>query len=60
MLSHAGFVLVYFSPTNVAIYSVAWLCFWLRAKEEEKILLRDPEYQAYASKVRFRLVPGLA
>lgn len=60
MLSHLGFVLVFFSVANVAIYAVAWTCLWLRAKEEEKILLRDPEYQAYASKVRFRLVPGLA
>ena len=60
MLSHLGFVLVFFSAANVAIYTVVWACFWLRAKEEEKILLRDPEYQAYASKVRFRLVPGLA
>ena len=60
MLSHLGFVLVFFSATNVAIYAVAWTCLWLRTKEEEKILLRDPEYQRYASKVRFRLVPGLA
>ena len=60
MLSHLGFVLVFFSAANVAIYTVVWACFWLRAKEEEKILLRDPDYQAYASKVRFRLVPGLA
>lgn len=60
MLSHLGFLLVFFSAANVAIYAVAWTCFWLRAKEEEKILLRDPEYQRYASKVRFRLVPGLA
>ena len=60
MLSHLGFVLVFFSSANVAIYTVVWACFWLRAKEEEKILLRDPEYQAYARKVRFRLVPGLA
>lgn len=60
MLSHLGFVLVFFSAVNVAIYAVVWSCFWLRAKEEEKILLRDPDYQHYASKVRFRLVPGLA
>lgn len=60
MLSHVGFLTMYFSMPNVAIYAVVWSCFWLRAKEEEKILLRDPAYQAYASQVRFRLVPGLA
>lgn len=60
MLSHVGFLGMYFSMPNIAIYAVVWSCFWLRAKEEEKILLRDPEYQAYADKVRFRLVPGLA
>ena len=60
ILSHIGFLTMYFSMPNIAVYAVVWSCFWLRAKEEEKILLRDPEYRAYASKVRFRLVPGLA
>ena len=60
MLSHVGFLSMYFSMPNIAIYAVVWSCFWLRAVEEEKILMRDPEYQRYASKVRFRLVPGVA
>lgn len=60
MLSHLGFISMYFSIPNLAIYTLVWSCFWLRAVEEEKILLRDPAYQAYAIKVRFRLVPGLA
>ena len=60
MLSHLGFLAMYCSMPNFAIYAVVWSCFWLRAVEEEKILLRDPAYQSYASKVRFRLVPGVA
>jgi protein-S-isoprenylcysteine O-methyltransferase Ste14 len=60
MLSHVGFLSMYFSMANIAIYAVVWSCFWLRVVEEEKILLRDPEYRNYASQVRFRLVPGLA
>lgn len=60
ILSHIGFLGMYLSVPNLAIYAVVWSCFWLRAKEEEKILLRDPDYRRYADKVRFRLVPGLA
>ena len=60
MLNHVGFVLVFFSAWNVAIYAVAWTALWLRAVEEEKFLRRDPEYRRYAEKVRYRLIPGLA
>jgi len=26
---------------------------------EERLLARDPEYRAYAQKVRYRLIPGI-
>jgi len=60
ILNHLGFLLVYFSAWNAAIYAVAWTAFWLRAVEEEKFLRRDPEYRRYADKVRYRLIPGVA
>ena len=60
MLNHLGFVLVFCSAWNVAVYAVAWTALWLRAVEEEKFLRRDPEYRRYAEKVRYRLIPGLA
>lgn len=59
MMNHLGFLLAFFSLWNVVIYAIAWYCLWLRAREEEKFLLRDEAYVAYASDVRFRLVPGI-
>jgi protein-S-isoprenylcysteine O-methyltransferase Ste14 len=60
MLNQLGFLLMYFSWPNVAIYAAAWTAFWLRAVEEEKFLRADPEYRRYAEEVRYRLVPGIA
>ena len=60
MLNHLGFLLVFFSWQNIAIYAVAWTAFWLRAVEEEKFLCQDPEYARYSGKVRYRLLPGIA
>ena len=31
----------------------------MRAIEEEKFLLQDPQYVDYASKVKARMIPGL-
>lgn len=59
MINQLGFFMVYTSPVNFAIYAVAWTCFWIRAREEEKFLMTDPAYQEYASRVRSRLIPGL-
>lgn len=60
MLNQLGFLLVFFSVQNAAIYAAVWTALWLRAVEEEKFLRGDPDYRAYAAKVRFRLIPGLA
>lgn len=59
MINQLGFLLLYFSAWNAAIYTVAWLCFWIRAREEEKFLSQDPAYRDYAERVRSRLLPGL-
>lgn len=59
MVNHVGLLLVYASAWNIAVIGVAWMMFWLRAREEERFLLQDPEYGAYAAKVRYRLLPGL-
>lgn len=60
IINQLGFLLVFFSLRNVLIYAVAWTAFWLRTVEEEKFLCRDPDYRSYATRVRFRLIPGLA
>lgn len=59
MINQFGFLLYNFSSWNLAIYTVAWLSFWIRACEEEKFLSQDPEYRDYASQVKSRLLPGV-
>lgn len=59
VMNHIGFLMVFFSAWNLAVYLVAWVLLYLRAIEEEKFLLQDPEYVDYASKVKARMIPGL-
>jgi protein-S-isoprenylcysteine O-methyltransferase Ste14 len=59
VFNHIGMLMTFFSAWNVAVYAAAWLLLYLRAIEEEKFLLTDPEYAAYANKVKGRIVPGL-
>jgi protein-S-isoprenylcysteine O-methyltransferase Ste14 len=60
ILNQLGFLLVFFSPYNVAVYIGAWIAFWLRAVEEEKFLEQDQAYREYRGRVRYRLIPGVA
>jgi protein-S-isoprenylcysteine O-methyltransferase Ste14 len=59
VLNHIGLLLAYFSVWNICVYVVAWVLLYLRAIEEEKFLLKDPQYVNYASKVKARMIPGL-
>lgn len=59
IINQIGFLLLFFSPWNVAVYVVSWTCLWLRAIEEEKFLMQDEAYRDYSVKVRYRLIPGL-
>jgi protein-S-isoprenylcysteine O-methyltransferase Ste14 len=59
MVNHIGYLMLYLSPWNVAIYALAWILLWMRTDEEEKLLRADPAYREYAAKVRSRLIPGL-
>ena len=44
---------------NFAVYALSWSVQILRIRAEERVLLEDPAYRAYAAQVRFRLAPGL-
>ena len=57
IITQAGFLSVNFSARNVAIYAVAWTFQILRVREEEKLLRRDPAYEAFACHVSSRLIP---
>ena len=59
VLNHIGFLLLFFSVWNLAIYATCWVLLYLRAIEEERFLLQDPEYVDYANTVKARIVPGL-
>lgn len=59
VINHIGMLLVYFSAWNIAVLGLAWVMLWLRAVEEERFLLQDPAYVAYAGQVRYRIFPGL-
>ncbi len=53
----SGVLLLNFSIWNVAILS-GWALFQvMRIQAEERMLLRDPVYQAHAERVRYRLLP---
>jgi protein-S-isoprenylcysteine O-methyltransferase Ste14 len=59
VINHIGLLLLYFSAWNVAVYSICWVLLYLRAIEEERFLLQDPEYTAYVGQVKARIIPGL-
>lgn len=58
-ICNSGFVLAYPHWPNIAV-----LLFWIvvqarRAVVEERVLMGDAAYHAYARRVRYRLVPGV-
>lgn len=57
--SHMGYLLI--APTwwNLTVYLAAWTLLIMRIFAEERILLRNPEYQEYSTRVRYRLIPLL-
>jgi protein-S-isoprenylcysteine O-methyltransferase Ste14 len=59
LISYFGFLLGNVSVANVILIALTCLCHYLRAAAEERVLLRDPEYQTYAARVRSRFVPYL-
>jgi protein-S-isoprenylcysteine O-methyltransferase Ste14 len=57
ILVHIGYLLIAPSWWNLAVYSVAWSLLVARIFAEERLLQRNPEYQEYSTRVRYRLVP---
>ena len=57
MIGYLGFLLGNLSTWNIALIVITVLCQYARAVAEERILLQDPAYQAYAQKVRYRFIP---
>lgn len=57
VISYLGFVINHPTTWNLWLYAVQFLFFFLRAKAEERLLLRSEEYRAYSARVRYRLIP---
>lgn len=53
----AGYLLESPTARNIAIFSLAAVCQFVRIHREETFLSRDPAYRAYCSVVRYRLLP---
>ena len=55
----AAYALAAFTWRNAAVAATIALILYARARYEEELLLRDPEYAAYAQRTRAMLIPGL-
>jgi len=58
-IAYLGFVINQPSYLNLVVYLSALLLWILRLLAEERLLLRDESYRAYALRVRYRLIPGV-
>ncbi len=58
-ITHIGFLLNMPSLPIILLYGTTLVVQVLRILREEKVLMRDAAYRAFADHVRFRLVPGL-
>ncbi len=56
---HLGYLLANFGLRNLAVFALLYTFQAMRVVREEKLLRRNPEYQAYCRKVRWRFVPLL-
>jgi len=59
ILIYIGFLTEHHLIWNAVVYAVAVGCMILRVRAEERILMQDPAYQAYAERVRWRMIPGI-
>jgi len=59
IISHVGFLVAAPSVWNATVYAVTWALLVGRIFLEERFLSQNPDYRAYCSKVRYRLIPGV-
>ncbi len=58
-ISHMGYLIAAPSLWNVTVYVLCWFFLVLRIFAEERIFVQSPEYQAYKSRVVYRIIPGV-
>lgn len=59
LLIHLGLVMMMPTLTNCLVYAIGWGAQILRLLAEERLLSQDPEYRAFMTKTRYRLLPGV-
>jgi protein-S-isoprenylcysteine O-methyltransferase Ste14 len=59
IIEWVGFGLLNPDVWNLSLYIVTFGIQLYRMIAEEKLLSRDPVFQAYQARVRYRLIPGL-
>ena len=59
LMFHLGLLMLMPSLTNFLLYAIGWWAQILRLLAEERLLSEDPEYRAFMTKTRWRLVPGV-
>lgn len=57
ILLRTGYVVSHFSPFTAVLLAASTAAYVYRAVLEERFLSQDPEYKAYAGKVKYRFVP---
>jgi protein-S-isoprenylcysteine O-methyltransferase Ste14 len=58
-LTHVSFLLFAPSLTNTLIYATGLTMQVIRIFREERVLMQDGEYRVFATRVRYRLLPGV-
>jgi len=59
LLSHVAFAFAHPTPWNIAVILIADSALIVRALIEERVLLGDPAYRSYCTRVGWHLVPGV-
>ena len=59
LIAHLAFLIANPTPLNAVVVGLADSALILRALIEERVLVRDVEYQAYCRRVGWHLVPGV-
>jgi protein-S-isoprenylcysteine O-methyltransferase Ste14 len=56
-LNHMGYLVCTYSTRNLVVYSMLYAIQIGRIVQEERLLARDPKYEEYAKRVKWRFVP---
>jgi protein-S-isoprenylcysteine O-methyltransferase Ste14 len=59
VITQIGILLAGPTLANLVVIGTCWVLYALRIAAEERVLLRDAEYQKFAARTRFRLIPGI-